>query len=241
MKYCSDSEIYFTTHFIIQGELVYRREDVYQCYSARKWLYRRRKVIEAEAMNPILKVPLKARKQNGSFKALTSYGVGDGNDGSEKATAREIQKGMTGIENDENEKLFAIWQTKDWSPPPISPNDPIPVNEHKNIELELINPGLRHIDESNMAKIAKHLCIPYAPCLIGFENSRQGRVPVIRGIVVHEHNYDLMQCAKFEVNSSQLEEAHGKRIKAVYKRWKRLIVGLQIKKRLEEEYPDEMV
>ena len=230
---------YFLKH---QGEIVYRRSDIFKALSAKKWLYNRRKVLGSELNKPAKIRKVKSNNSTGkqSFKPLKSYGVGEVNDGSEQALEREIQKGLSNnIDRNDTEYLYGIWQTAEWSPQVVLPTEPIPVNEHNNIELELLNPGLFHLDERNMAKIAKRLSIPYAPCLIGFENSRQGRVPVIRGIVVHSHNADILNEAKFEMQSFDLEQENSKRMKTVYGRWKRLIVGLLTKERLEREYPDE--
>lgn len=68
-----------------------------------------------------------------------------------------------------NEALFAVWQTEEWTPTPVGPQDPIPVNEFNNIELALLNPGLAHVEIRGASKVAKKLGIPYAPCLTGFE------------------------------------------------------------------------
>ena len=61
------------------------------------------------------------------------------------------------VNGDGKEDIFASWQTDPWSPAPVGPTDPIPVNEYKNIELELLNPGLVHIEERGIAKVAKQL------------------------------------------------------------------------------------
>ena len=65
------------------------------------------------------------------------------------AASKPLEDGM--------ENLYASWQTDPWSPSPVGPNDPIPVNEHNNIELELLNPGLVHIDLQRVSKLAKQL------------------------------------------------------------------------------------
>ena len=230
-----------------KGEIVYRRSDVYNALPARKWLYNRRKVLESQINKPVKILVAKQNINSSSnekhkFKPLKSYGIGLTLDRSLKQIGREKEK-VISLQNDRvngDEYLFAVWQTAEWSPSPVSLTDPIPVNEHNNVELELLNPGLIHIDERNMANIAKRLGIPYAPCLVGFENSRQGRVPVIRGIVVHAQNEEILQEAKFEIQSLDLQQQQQKRTKAVYNRWKRLILGLLTKDRLEREYPDEI-
>lgn len=80
---------------------------------------------------------------------------------------------------------------------------------------------------------------PYAPCLLGFEGQGGNRVPVIRGIVVHEHNEQLLREAQHEVSTYTVEQEEKKRQDAIYSRWKRLIVGVLTKQRLEQAYKDD--
>jgi xeroderma pigmentosum group C-complementing protein len=105
--------------------------------------------------------------------------------------------------------------------------------------LELLNSGLVHLEEAGASRVAKKLCIPYAPCLLGFEGHSGNRTPSIRGIVVHEHNADLVREAHTEFISSQLEREHEKRAERTRTRWKKLIVGLLTKERLEQEYGED--
>ena len=222
---------------IFKGTPVYRRNDVHTAITAKKWLYEGRKVKDDELRKPVKRVKARKKPTPKGFQALHSYGVGTGNDGSEEARQRDIAKGSgREEENDGMQNLYAIWQTLPWSPIPVGPNDPIPTNEYKNIELKLLNPGLVHLDEAGASKVAKKLGIPYAPCLLGFEGHGGNRTPSIRGIIVHEHNIDLLREAHTEFMSSQLEREHEKRTERIRKRWKKLIVGLLTKERLEREY-----
>ena len=80
---------------------------------------------------------------------------------------------------------------------------------------------------------------PYAPCLLGFEGHHGNRTPTVRGIVVHEHNSEVLLEAHAEMASHFLEQEHAERQNAIYKRWKRLLVGVLTKDRLERAYGDE--
>jgi xeroderma pigmentosum group C-complementing protein len=141
---------------VFKGELVFRRCDVQCALPAKRWLYKGRKVKGRELSKPIRRV--NARKQSTKgFKALKSYGIGDGNDGSEEARAKQLAAASKPLDDDDKEDLYAPWQTDPWSPTPVGPNDPIPVNEYNNIELELLNPGLVHIVEHRIAVVAKQL------------------------------------------------------------------------------------
>jgi xeroderma pigmentosum group C-complementing protein len=118
----------------------------------------------------------------------------------------------------------------------VGPGDRIPVNAFKNVELELLNPGLVHVDIRGIAAVAKKLGIPYAPCMLGFEGQGGTRVPTVRGIVVHEHNGLLLREAGVEVVRHAEHTDAEKRRKVVFRRWKKLLNGLLTKDRLELEY-----
>ena len=89
------------------------------------------------------------------------------------------------------------------------------------------------MEQSGLGVIARKLGVPYAPCMLGFE--RRGN-PKIKGIVVHDHNVDLIREASVEWESHVAEKESKERQKQVVKRWKRLIVGLLTKERLERDY-----
>jgi hypothetical protein len=220
---------------VCKGEFVYRRSDVSIVRPARKWLYHGRKVRDSELDKPIRCVKARPKAVSKSFKALKSYGIGASNDGSQETREMIIAKASEPLEDD-MERLYAIWQTDPWSPMYVGPNDPIPVNEYKNVELELINPGLVYIDERGAANTAKMLGIPYAPCFLGFEGHHGNRTPTIRGIVVHEHNAPLIYDAHRAVVSHQETQEDEKQRQAALRLWKRLMMGLLNKARIDREY-----
>jgi xeroderma pigmentosum group C-complementing protein len=224
---------------VFKGELVYRRTDVQSLLPARKWLYKGRKVKESELGKPIKRIKKRKKPIPKGFNALKSYGVGGSNDGSEQARSEELAKASRPLD-DGMEEVYASWQTDQWSPAPVGPDEPIPVNEFKNVELRLLNPGLCHIDEPRIAIVAKQLGIPYAPCLLGFEgHGGNTPTPCIRGIVVHQLNEEILREAHVEMASQFLEQSHEDHQRAVYGRWKKLLVGMLTKDRLEREYGDE--
>eukprot|EP00536_Pseudo-nitzschia_multiseries_P017984 jgi/Psemu1/227307/e_gw1.2009.6.1 len=162
------------------------------------------------------------------------------NDGSDIFRARQIQEASEPLGGDNDQRcLYGSWQTDPWGPTPVGPDDPIPVNDYNNVELELLNPGLVHVELYRVAKVAKRLNLPYAPCLLGFEGNRGNRTPTIRGIVVHEHNEELLREAHAGMADHLRKEEEEKREKAILLRWKRLLVGVLTKDRLEREYGDE--
>jgi hypothetical protein len=230
---------------MFKGELVFQRSDVETALSEKRWMYEGRKVRESELDKPILKV--KARKKpasDGQFKALKSYGVGETNDGSAESRAKQIQDASKPlVVGDGKKHLYGNWQTDSWGPIPVGPNDKIPVNEYNNIELELLNPGLVHVELHRIAKVAKKLNLPYAPCLLGFESNGVrgggGRKPTIRGIVIHEFNEELLREAHAGMSDFLLQQEYDDKKHSILSKWKRLLFGILTKDRLEREYGDD--
>jgi hypothetical protein len=60
----------------------------------------------------------------------------------------------------EEEELFARWQTEKWEPPFVGPSDEIPLNQFRNVELALLNPGLTHIPQQGASIAARRLGVP---------------------------------------------------------------------------------
>lgn len=148
--------------------MVFRRTDVEQALTEKRWLYRGRKVRRSELEYPIKST--KARKTSTKgFKALKSYGVGLSNDGGNEFKKMQLEAGEAALD-DGMENIYASWQTDPWSPTPISANDAIPVNEHRNVELELLNPGLVHVTLHRVSKVAKQLgmCVSYVKTIVTF-------------------------------------------------------------------------
>ncbi|VEU33374.1 unnamed protein product [Pseudo-nitzschia multistriata] len=224
---------------MFKGELVYLRSYVETALPAKRWLYEGRKVKASELKSPVLKVKARKKPASSSFKALKSYGVGEANDGSEEFRADQIEKGSAPLGETDKQYLYGSWQTDAWGPPYVGPSDPIPVNDYNNVELELLNPGLVHVELHHVAKVAKRLNLPYAPCLLGFEGHRGNRTPTIRGIAIHEHNEELLREAHAGMADHLLKEEEHKRERAILLRWKRLLVGILTKDRLEREYGDD--
>jgi hypothetical protein len=71
---------------------------------------------------------------------------------------------------------------------------------------------------------------------LGFEGHGGNRTPTIRGIIVHQHNVELLREAfdGFDHYIKQ-QEAEAKQ-KRILLRWKNLIQGILLKDRLEREY-----
>lgn len=213
---------------VFKGELVYRRSDVSKALRATSWLYVGRKVKASEFGNPAKQIKARKKAAPKGFQALSTYGVSD-IDQREMMSSMNVNFREDDVEMD---NLYGEWQTEKWSPPYVGPDEAIPTNDYRNVEKALLNPGLTHIDQTGLAPIAKKLGIPYAPCMLGYAN----RIVTIRGIVVHDHNVALMQEASIEWESHAVEAEQMERRDAILRRWKRLVVGILTKERLDREY-----
>lgn len=219
---------------MFKGELVYKRSDVSSALPAKKWLYESRKVRKSELSKPVKKIKARKKPLKKGFLALNSYG-GDATKSQAEILALSVANGNF-EEKDDKMHIYGRWQTDAWSPPYVGPNDEIPVNEHKNVERALMNPGLVHLELHRISLVARKLGIPYAPCLLGFEGHGGNRTPTIRGIVVHKHNADLLREAHTEYESQTVEDAYKKKQEEIYRRWRRLINGVLTTERLKREY-----
>ncbi len=72
--------------------------------------------------------------------------------------------------------------------------------------------------------------------MLGFEGHGGNRTPTIRGIVVHEHNVDILNEAFVEFERHAIEREQNEQETKVLKRWKKLIHGILLRDRLERDY-----
>lgn len=78
--------------------------------------------------------------------------------------------------------------------------------------------------------------MPSSKFQTGFEFKKRRAFPVITGIVVAMENEEAVLEAYWEQEQAAAEKAKTKRHDAVIKRWIRLIQGLRVRKRLQEQY-----
>jgi len=92
------------------------------------------------------------------------------------------------------------------------------------------------MEQPRLSVVARRLGIPYAPCMLGYEGHNGNQTPTIRGIVVHEHNVELLNEAYLEYQSQQVESEVEARRQSVLKKWERLVQGILVKDRLDRAY-----
>ncbi|KAL0255850.1 hypothetical protein I308_100659 [Cryptococcus tetragattii IND107] len=197
-----------------KGEAVYRRSSVQNCKTAENWMRSGRKIKEGQE-------PLKWVKQ----RAVTL----------QKRRAQELAK----QEGEEvTQGLYAEWQTEIYRPPPIK-DGIIPRNSFGNIDLyapTMLPLGAVHLPYKGIAKVAKSLGVSYAEACTGFEFKKQRAVPVIKGIVVAAEKKQEVLEAYEESTVAAEERERMKREDRALKRWAKLVNGLRLRLRLQQEY-----
>lgn len=200
-------------------EQVYRRKDVVRCLSAESWHKEGRHVKAGEL--PMKRVPVRA-------VTLTRK--------------REVEEEERETGEKATQGLYCLEQTDYIIPPPIK-NGVIPKNAYGNIDCfvpTMVPKGAVHIPLRGSVRICKKLEIDFAEAVTGFEFGNKRAVPVIMGVVVaaeHEHTViDAWQVWEAE----QRKKEEGKQEKAVLALWRKMVMGLRIAERMQDEYGTKM-
>lgn len=196
-------------------EPVYSRKDVTICRTGESWHKEGRQVKGGE--QPIKMVPVRAVTLTRKREVEEA----------ERAGGEKIKQG-----------LYALDQT-DWIIPPPIQNGVIPKNVFGNIDCyvpTMIPRGAVHIPLKSTSKICRRLNIDFAEACTGFEFGNQRAVPVITGVVVAAEHEDLVMAEweKDEVERKVKEE--GKRERVALTTWRKMLMGLRIMKRVQEDY-----
>ncbi|KAJ8080192.1 hypothetical protein PM082_017022 [Marasmius tenuissimus] len=134
--------------------------------------------------------------------------------------------------------LYARRQTEMFVPDPVVEGK-VPKNNFGNIDLyvpSMLPKGAVHIPYKGVAKIARKLGIDHAEAVTAFEFRKRRANPVIEGVVVAAENESILLEAFWEAEQDAEEKAKIKREERVIKLWTRLVHGLRIRQRLQEQY-----
>ncbi|KAF8610433.1 Rad4-domain-containing protein [Ceratobasidium sp. AG-I] len=199
-------------HF--RGEPVFPRQNVLSLKPADGWM-RQGRVLRA-GMQPIKKV--KARASTVRKKRELEM---------RREEEGEVMVGM-----------YAHWQTELYTPPPVI-DGKIPTNGFGNVDLyvpTMLPEGAVHVPHKGCAKVARKLGIHFAEAVTGFEFRKRQATPIITGIVIAAENEQaFLEALASHTRAEQLKEA-AKRRERVLQRWARLVQGLRIVRRLNEQY-----
>lgn len=200
---------------LFRGEPVYPRSAVVGVKSSENWMREGRTIRDGEQ-------PLKTVKQ----RAVTVN--------RRRAQEMAMQDGQEPL----MQGLYARNQTELVIPPPIV-NGKIPKNSYGNIDLfapHMLPKGAVHLPHKNIRKVARDLGIDHSEAITGFEFHKRRAVPTVSGIVVAEENKDMLLEAYYAQETLAVEKEMAKRKERALKKWKKLIVGLRVRSRIQGEY-----
>ncbi|KAJ3495429.1 hypothetical protein NMY22_g19940 [Coprinellus aureogranulatus] len=209
-----------------RGEPVYPRSSVVALKSAETWMRTEGRVVRAGCQ------PLKTVKARpGTVNRLRELEV----------MKDELRDAGHSTENVEvTQGLYARSQTEVYTPPPVI-DGKIPKNDFGNIDLyapTMLPKGAVHLPYKGIAKIAKKLGFDYAEAVTGFEFRKRRANAVIEGIVIASENESAVLDAYWEHQQAEEEKARVKKEEKALQHWIKLVQGLRIRQRLQEEYAD---
>ncbi|KIX02167.1 uncharacterized protein Z518_08106 [Rhinocladiella mackenziei CBS 650.93] len=201
----------------LKEELVYRRSDVERCLTAESWHKEGRRPKAGEA--PMKLVPVRA-------VTLTRK---------REAEEHERQTGEKQMQG-----LYSWDQTEYIIPPPIK-NGVIPKNAYGNIDCfvpSMVPKGAVHIPLKGTVRICKKLEIDFAEAVTGFEFGNKMAIPICEGVVVAKENEKAVIDAWSKFHEEQRRKEESKKEKLVLDLWRKFVMGLRIRERVQDTYGD---
>ncbi|KAF5380650.1 hypothetical protein D9757_007020 [Collybiopsis confluens] len=243
-----------------RGEAVYSRSSVISLKSPENWLRSEgRRVKEGEVPTKYAKIRastigkrrevemIKASMREAQVQANTK---GNGKEVGADATdtlriyVDELEDGgggggaRVGSGADVMQGLYARHQTELYIPDPVV-NGVVPKNRFGNIDLyvkSMLPQGAVHMPFKGIVKIARKLQIDFAEAVTGFEFRKRKATPVVDGIVVAAEHEEIVLEAFLEAEREASAKARLKKEGRVLRQWTKLVHGLRIRRRLQEQY-----
>lgn len=142
------------------------------------------------------------------------------------------------LEDGEGEGVVALYteeQTEPYEAPPVV-NGRIPRNVYGNLDVyvpSMVPKGGVHLQYPDTARAAKVLGIDYADAVTGFEFRGRHGTAVVKGAVVAEEYKEAVEAVIEGFRDEEREMAEKRRRLIALKMWKKLMVGLRIKERVD--------
>lgn len=215
-----------------RGESVYSRSSVVSLKAAENWMRSGRKIREGCQPMKCVKQRASTVSRRREIEVMLERG--------REERERMGEPSSVGGEDQMMQGLYAESQTEMYKPEPIT-DGKIPKNDFGNIDLyvpSMIPAGGAHIPFKGIAKIARKLGFDYAEAVTGFEFKKRRAFPIIEGVVVAAENEAVLLEAYWEAEREAEAKARTKREERVIKRWTRLVHGLRIRQRLQDQYSD---
>ena len=131
--------------------------------------------------------------------------------------------------------LYGFHQTKQYFAPPVI-NGRIPKNIYGNLDIyvpSMVPEGGSHSIHPDTSRAARLLGVDYADAVTGFSFRGRHGTAIVTGAVVAESCRDAIEevIGAFEIERQEEEEE--KRILEALKTWKKFLVGLRIRERIQ--------
>ncbi|THU97115.1 Rad4-domain-containing protein [Dendrothele bispora CBS 962.96] len=220
-----------------RGEPVYSRTSVVSLKTAENWLRSEGRSVK-EGAQPMKLIKMRASTV-GRQRELELLREGLRVAGEENDDGASGSGANNGPKSDEvMQGLYARHQTELFVPEPVK-DGIVPKNNFGNIDLyvpSMLPKGAIHIPFKGVAKIARKLGVDFAEAVTGFEFRKRRATPIIEGIVVAVENETLVLDAYWEAEQDAERKARIKKEERVIKQWTRIIHGLRIRQRLQDQY-----
>ncbi|KXJ79455.1 hypothetical protein RP20_CCG000929 [Aedes albopictus] len=192
----------------IKDEPIYPRDCVHVLFSREGWL-RQAKTVR------MFEEPYKVVKAKAKYDRFTGVSITGG-----------------------QMELFGAWQVEDYEPP-TAQNGLVPRSAYGNVDLFkpcMLPKGTVHLQLPGLHRICKRLRVDCAQAITGFEYKNNACQAVYDGYVVCEEFRDQVIDEWYQEQVELERKEDEKRKKRVYSNWKRLVMGLFIRKKLKDRY-----
>ncbi|ETN59946.1 DNA repair protein xp-c / rad4 [Anopheles darlingi] len=135
-------------------------------------------------------------------------------------------------------ELFGEWQVEDYVPP-VAKDGLVPRTAYGNVDLFkpcMLPKGTVHLQLPGLNRICRRLRIDCAQAITGFEYRSGGCQAVYDGFVVCEEFREQLLDEWYQEQVELERKEQERRRERIYANWRRLIVGLRIRKKLKDRY-----
>ncbi|KFB46982.1 AGAP002106-PA-like protein [Anopheles sinensis] len=192
----------------IREEPIYLRDCVHTLHSRESWL-RQAKTVQMHEQ------PYKVVKAKAKYDRFTGTAI----------TGQTME-------------LFGSWQVQDYEPP-VAQDGRVPRSAYGNVDLFqpcMLPKGTVHLQLPGLNRICRRLRIDCAQAITGFEYRNGACQAVYDGYVVCEEFRDQVLDEWYQEQVELDRKDDERRRKRIYGNWKRLIMGLCIRKKLKDRY-----
>ncbi|KAH8806536.1 hypothetical protein DL96DRAFT_1717820 [Flagelloscypha sp. PMI_526] len=216
-----------------KGEPVYPRSSVVTLKTAENWLRSAGRVIKmGEQAMKLVKYKAGTIGRQRELELLkdelrSAGGVAENQPGDNVADGDQVMQGM-----------YAFFQTEPYVPDPVV-DGKVPKNSFGNVDLyvpSMLPRGAVHVPYKGTAKIARKLGLDFGEAVTGFEFKKRRAYPVLEGVVVAAENESVLLDAYWEAEHIAQDKARRKREERVLKHWTKLIQGLRVRQRIQDQY-----